>query len=288
MPLTENSYGKSNVRLTKVVRSGAVHALFEIDAAIALEGRFDCAYTDGDNTTCVATDSMKNTVYVLAKESAFTSVEQFAGILAHHFVRTYPQVSRVTIELTQTAWRRIEVDGRPHDHAFTGGGAHRRVARAKLSRDAPLALGGGVRNLRVLKTTDSQWHTFVTDRYRTLKDSFDRILATQIDADWQYSADAAGIDFDAADAAIHAAILTTFANHFSLGVQQTLLAMGEAALAACGVVDRIDFALPNLHRIPFNLEPFGLTFENDIYVATDEPYGLIKGTVVRDKQGEKR
>jgi urate oxidase len=140
-----------------------------------------------------------------------------------------------------------------------------------------------LRNLRVLKTTNSQWHTFVDDRYRTLPDSFDRILATQVDADWRYRT-ADGL-FDGAYDAIKQAILETFAAHASLGVQHTLLAMGEAALAASDMIDRIDFTLPNLHRIPFNLEPFGLKSENEIFVATEEPYGLIKGTVVRPGEG---
>jgi urate oxidase len=107
-------------------------------------------------------------------------------------------------------------------------------------------------------------------------------MATKVNADWTYNTPTA--NFPAAARAIDAAILTTFATHHSLGVQQTLLAMGEAALAACPAIDAISFELPNLHRIPFNLEPFGLAFENDVYVATDEPYGLIKGTVAREKK----
>jgi urate oxidase len=133
----------------------------------------------------------------------------------------------------------------------------------------------------VLKTTASEWRDFVDDRYRTLKDTRDRIMATKIDADWTYNTPAG--DFAARAAAIDAAILTTFATQHSLGVQQTLLAMGEAALAACDAIDTVSFELPNLHRIPFNLEPFGLKFDNDVFVATDEPYGLIKGTVTREK-----
>ncbi|HEX8322587.1 MAG TPA: urate oxidase [Tepidisphaeraceae bacterium] len=286
MPLTQNSYGKSAIRLTKVVRNGPRHTLFEIDAAIQLEGAFEAAYTHGDNTATIATDSMKNTVYVLAKETQFDSIEQFAPVLAGHFVATYPQVTRAAVTLTQATWQRMTSGGKEHDHAFVAAGAHERVAIAVATR-ADITLTGGVRGLRVMKTTDSQWHTFVTDRYRTLKDSFDRILATQIDADWTFNvpADAfASTDFDAADTMIRTAILDTFAGHFSLGVQQTLLAMGEAVLIACPIIDSIHFTLPNLHRIPFNLEPFGLKFENDIYVATDEPHGLIQGTVNREKR----
>jgi urate oxidase len=281
--LTGNSYGKSRIRVTKVVRADGRqrHKLFDIEADIQLEGDFDRAYTHGDNANCIATDSMKNTVYVLAKERLFTTVDEFAYDLGEHFVKTYPQVSKATVELKQANWQRIEINGQPHGHAFALGGGDERVARAIARRGGAIEWWGGVRNLRVLKTTNSQWHTFVDDRFRTLPDSFDRVLATQIDADWRYRT-ADGV-FDLHYEATRKAILETFANHASLGVQQTLLAMGEAALVANDMIDRIDFTLPNLHRIPFNLEPFGLKFENDIFVATDEPYGLIKGTIVREK-----
>ena len=278
--LTHNSYGKSAVRLTKVVRDGQRHTLFEIDAAIQLEGAFDAAYTAGDNRSVIATDTIKNTVYVVAKENVFDSIEQFAVLLCRHFLTTYSQVSATKVELSQATWQRIEVDGTPHDHAFTGGGTQTRVCVAKLDRTtADPVVTGGVRGLLVLKTTESGWADFHTDRYRTLKDTTDRILASQVDAVWHYVRPDA--DGNAAYAAINAAVLHAFATTYSRGAQQTIMDMGNAALAACPAVTSIDFELPNLHRIPFNLEPFGRKFDNDIYVATSEPYGLIKGTVTR-------
>jgi urate oxidase len=279
--LTHNSYGKSGVRLTKVVRDGSVYKFFEIEAAIQLEGDFAAAYREGDNRNVVATDTIKNTVYVLAKENAFDSVEQFALILARHFIRTYSHVLNATVELKQSSYQRINVDGRPHDHAFTSAGPQLRYSCATVRRDDVENLLGGVRELVVLKTTASEWRDFHTDRYRTLKDTRDRIMATKVNATWTYNRPSA--NFLEATRAIDSAILKTFATHYSLGVQQTLQAMGEAALAACREIDSISFELPNLHRIPFNLEPFGLKFENDIFVATDEPYGLIKGTISRTK-----
>jgi urate oxidase len=280
--LATNAYGKSGVRLTKVVRNGPVHDLFEIDAAVELQGDFDAAYAEGDNRKVVATDTIKNTVYVLAKENAFDSVEQYSLILARHFLKTYDHVSLANVELRQSAYSRIVVDGRPHAHAFTSAGPQQRFARAICERSqSHESLIGGVRELIVLKTTASEWRDFHADRYRMLKDTRDRIMATKVDADWIYYP--TGADFPAAAKAIDAAILKTFATQHSLGVQQTLMQMGEAALAACDAIDTISFELPNLHRIPFNLEPFGLKFENDIFVATDEPYGLIRGTIVRKK-----
>ena len=281
--LTHNSYGKGDVRLTKVVRTGARHDLFEITADVQLEGDFAAAYNAGDNRNVVATDTMRNFVYVKAKERSFDSVEAFALILADEFVKTYPQVTRATVELAQSTWRRIEVDGKPHEHAFVDGGRQMRYAKAVNSRDVAFELTGGVRDLVVLKTTASAWRDFHTDRHRTLRDARDRIMATSIDAEWTFSRNHGSDDFNGTYDAITRAILTTFATRHSLGVQQTLKDMGDAALAACPGVDSISFALPNLHRIPFNLEPFGLKFENDIFVATDEPYGLIRGTITRDK-----
>lgn len=278
-PLCFNSYGKSSVRLTKVVRRGNVHDLFEITADIELQGAFVPAYETGDNRNVIATDTIKNTVYVVAKENDFADIEHFALILARHFIKHYPQVTEADVQLRQTAWQRINVAGKPHDHAFTSAGPQLRIATANVEHRGTLELTGGVRDLVVLKTTASEWKDFHTDRYRTLKDTSDRIMATKIDANWTYNV--VDTDFDEATANITSAILQTFATHHSLGVQQTLLQLGRAALDACSAIESIHLSLPNQHRIPFNLEPFGLKFENDIFVATDEPHGLIQGTIIR-------
>lgn len=278
--LSYNCYGKSRVRLTKVVRRSNLHELFEIDVQLLLEGDFDAAYTHGDNRLVVATDTIKNTVYVLAKEHDFSSLEQFAMILCRHFLQTYAHVSAVKVELEQDAWQRLDIEGKPHDHAFMLAGPQRRVCIAKADRaNANADISGGVRELTVLKTTGSEWKEFHRDRYRTLRDTSDRILATKINASWVYGS--TQVDFNVASCAAWGAICRTFATTHSLGVQQTIMDMGNAVLNACPDIREVTFELPNLHRIPFSLDPFGLKFENDIYVATDEPYGLITGTIKR-------
>jgi urate oxidase len=279
--LTSNSYGKSRVRLTKVDRATPVHQLYEFDVAIQLAGDFEASYTQADNRLVVATDTMKNTVYVLAKENGFGAVEQFAQLLCHHFLKTYAHVDGAEAIIAQASWSRIPVDGKPHDHAFANAGTHHRYVRCHATRSAT-TLVGGVRNLLVLKTTGSAWADFHADRYRTLKDVHDRIVATRVDADWTFNA--LDADFDRAYADVSNAILTTFATRHSLGVQQTLMDMGMAALDACAAIDDVHFELPNMHRIPFNLDPFGLKFANDVFVATDEPHGLIKGTISRHRK----
>ncbi len=282
--LQHNAYGKSCVRLTKVVRGPHRHELSELSVDILLEGDFADSYKTGDNRKIIATDSMKNTVYVLAKENNFQSIEEFALLLSRHFISTYPQVKTATAHIRETKWDRIHVGDRPHTHAFVAGGSEQRTCRARLNAKSPQKppqpdLTGGIANLQVLKTTGSEFADFVSDRYRTLKDAHDRIFATTVDAVWAYDSESS--DFNTNFAGIRTALLTTFATHHSLAVQQTLLAMGEAALAACPAIQSIELNMPNQHRIPFNLEPFGLQNSNEIFVPTDEPYGTISGVVRR-------
>ncbi|MEM8873576.1 MAG: factor-independent urate hydroxylase [Planctomycetota bacterium] len=277
--LTSNSYGKSRVRMTKVIRNGSRHDLLEFAVEVSLEGAFDASYETGDNSAVVATDSIKNTVYVLAKEHDFTEPEAFAIILARHFVDTYDQVTDATVSIEQSNWTRID----DHDHAFTNGGSDTRTCTVVLSGDDetggdPIVMGG-VAGLLVLKTTASEFHTFVDDRYRTLADAHDRIFATTVDATWRIADH--HVEFGTTYENAKRALLKVFAGHHSLAVQQTLLQMGRDVLDACPAIEEIGLEMPNQHRIPMNLDPFGLTNDNEIFMATDEPYGLITGTVTR-------
>ena len=279
--LTSNHYGKSEVRLTKIVRNGKLHELLEFSVDITLTGGFSRSYTHGDNTRVLATDSMKNTVYVLAKEREFSTPEEFAILLAEHFPGTYPQVQSASVNIRQSSWNRIMVDGKPHDHAFVSGGNELHTATATAKGKAGVTTAtGGVTDLLVLKTTRSAFKNFVTDRHRTLKDADDRIFATSITASWDYVS--TKTDFAGVHEKIRTAMLNVFATQMSNAVQETMYEMGKAALAIAPEIWRVQLRLPNKHRIPVNLQPFGLENKNEIFVWTDEPYGDISATIERD------
>ncbi len=276
--LAQNAYGKSQVRLTRVTRHADRHDLKELSVAVQLEGDFAAAYTTGDNRKVVATDSMKNTVYVLAKKLGVADIESFGSALGQHFLKEYPQVSRATIELSEHLWQRLAPGGVEHPHAFVGGGSEIRTCTATATRDS-LTIESGLDGLLVLKTTDSAFVDFVRDGLTTLPDAADRIFATVVAAQWTHRADPP--DWDADHRAIRQALLDAFAGHKSLGVQHSLHAMGEAALAASPHLNEIRLTMPNKHRILVNLQPFGLDNANEVFVATDEPHGLISGTIRR-------
>jgi urate oxidase len=277
--LTHNAYGKSGIRLTRVTRLPDRHEIREWTVDVRLEGEFEASYTLGDNSRIIATDTMKNVVYALAQGRNAEPIEDFATALAGHFVEGYSHVRSATVGLAEQSWRRIIVGGRGHPHAFEGGGSETRTTAVTQGRDA-LRIESGIDGLHVMKTTGSAFMGFIRDRYTTLPQTSDRILGTEVRARWVY-ASGTKADWDDAHARVRRALLETFAGHDSLSVQQTLHAMGEAALDCCAEVEEVTLTMPNKHRIPFDLDRFGLTNANEIFVATDEPFGLITGTLRR-------
>jgi urate oxidase len=274
--LASNRYGKSGIRLVKVRRSGDPHELVDLTIDVQLEGAFEAVYVAGDIGPCLATDTMKNTVYALARQDPIDHVEAFALRLADHFLAK-PAVSRVRISAIEQPWGRLSSGGRPHPHAFVRAGAEHWTA--VVTRDARGSeIVSGLADLVVLKTTDSAFAGFPRDEFTTLPDSEDRIMATSITAAWTYRP---GTSDFSARAAVRRALVETFAAHQSRSVQHTLYAMAEAALAACGDVTHITLTLPNRHHLLVDLKPFGLDNPNEIFVATDQPFGLIEATVRR-------
>ncbi len=285
--LIANRYGKSRIRLVKVRRPQrpsqlagagvpASHELVDVTIDVQLEGAFAAVYVDGDNASCLATDTMKNTVYALARQHPIDQIERFVVRLADHFLAK-PAVSRVRISAVEQPWTRVSVGGRPHPYAFVQPGAERWTAR--VTSDARGAeIRSGLANLVMLKTSDSAFSGFPRDQYTTLPETDDRIMATSITASWAYQP---GTTDFAVRADVRRALVETFAAHLSRSVQHTLYAMGEAALAACRELSAITLSLPNRHHLLVDLQPFGLDNPNEIFVATDQPFGLIEATIRR-------
>jgi urate oxidase len=273
MPVTmaENSYGKQAVRLVTVRRGADRHTLKDVTVAVRFEGDFAAAYTEGDNEGVFPTDTMKNTVYALAAGHPFDDIEDFGLALTDHFLQASARVSAVRVNLTEQPWEPIASD------AFQRAGGERRTAVVTRDREGARVLAG-LENLVVMKTAKSAFEGFPRDRYTTLKETGDRLLATAVQATWRYSRP--HVAFGRLWSEVRRVLLEAFAAHDSRSVQHTLYAMGEAVLETVDV-EEIHIAMPNLHHLPVDLAPFGLENRNEIFVATAEPYGLIEGTLRR-------
>ena len=278
MKLTHHHYGKAKVRVMKVTRTGAQHHLKELEISVMLRGDFDASYTRAENRLVVPTDTMKNTVYVLAREKLGAETEDFGLALGEHFLKTYPQIEQADIGLSERGWDRVTVGAQPHDHAFVQKNMARTFAQVACARGGN-TVESGIQDLLILKTTGSGFEGYVADKLTTLPPTKDRIMATKLKATWSYEKRPA--KYSIANGAILDAMLAAFALNYSPSVQVTLFQMGEAALKAVPEISQVTLAMPNKHCLLVNLAPFGLDNPNEIFVPTDEPHGQIEGTVTR-------
>ncbi|HEV2804252.1 MAG TPA: urate oxidase [Chthoniobacterales bacterium] len=277
--LTSHRYGKARVRVLKVLRDGPVHTLKDLEVAARLQGDFESSYTNGDNTKVVPTDTIKNTINILARQHLAQEIERFGLIAAEHLLSRYEQVRVAEIEISERPWERLAVDGQPHAHSFKAGSEARTFCRVTCDRTTK-TVRSGIRDLVILKSTGSGFENYPKDEFTTLPETADRILATSFSATWTFRNQPGS--YSRANDAILSAMLKVFANNYSPSAQTTLFQMGEAALAACAEISELDLAMPNKHCLLINLAPFGLENNNEVFVPTDEPHGDIRATVTRD------
>ena len=275
--LADSAYGKSGVRLVQVARRGDRHDLRDLTVAIRFEGDYDACYADGDNSDVLPTDTMKNTVYAFAARGPVEEPEAFALDLCEHFLERNPKLNRVTIDVVEHVWRRIEVGGRDSGDSFLRHGPEKRTAQVKVDRQEA-QVRAGIADLLILKSAHSAFSGFPRDEFTTLPETRDRLLATSLTTTWRYDA---GIAYGPAWRAVRNTLLESFATHDSESVQHTLHAMGQAVLDAVPEVADIHIVMPNRHHLPIDVKPFGLENRNEVFVATEEPFGLIQATVRR-------
>ncbi|MFJ3408038.1 factor-independent urate hydroxylase [Promicromonospora sp. NPDC090134] len=288
--LGPNQYGKAEVRLVRVDRDTPRHRVTDLNITSQLRGDFRATHETGDNTGVIATDTQKNTVQAFARDGV-GSPEAFLLRLARHFL-VEPQVTGGCWRAEQYGWERIATGtpgadgGTGHDHAFVRGAAERRTALVHAD-DTGLTVLAGLSDVTVLKSTGSEFSGFPRDRYTTLPETDDRILATDVTAWWRYDAPftqtAGPADYDERFAAVRALLLTTFAELHSLALQQTVFAMGKAVLEAFDDIAEIRLSCPNNHHFLVDLEPFGLDNPGEVFFAADRPYGLIEAAVQRSE-----
>jgi urate oxidase len=277
--LGENSYGKSRVRLSRITRLEDKHRFNEWAVRVLLEGDFETSFTEADNSKILPTDTIKNTVYSIARDSKATTLEEYAIELGDYLLTNNPQVSGVLVEVEEKAWERLVVEGSPDATTFRLGGEEVQTVRAVRDQGREWSIRSGVDGLVILKTTKSEFTGYIKDRLTTLKPSTDRIFATRATVAWDYAVETPA--FANARARIMAALLKVFADHHSMSVQHTIFDMGKAALEAAPEISKIKLTMPNLHHLLADLSPFGQDNPNHIFMATDEPHGYIEATIER-------
>ncbi len=274
-----NQYGKSRVRLSRITRHGDRHDFQEWNVRVLLRGDFDDSFTKADNNNILPTDTMKNTVYSLARDSRTMTIEEFAIELGDYLLQSNTQVIEITVEISERAWKPMIVDSRPEPQTFKLEGPELQTVLAIGTRSGPWSVTSGIDGLTILKTTKSGFEGYLKDKLTTLKPVSDRIFGTSVTATWQFSSP--NPPYAALRAQVVSTLLKEFATHDSKSVQHTLFDMGKAALAAAPELARITLIMPNLHHLLADLSPFGQDNPNHIFVPIDEPHGYIEAVIER-------
>lgn len=277
--LAQNRYGKSRVRLMQVNRTPEGKTLREWTVQVLLTGDFDSAHYDGDNSQILPTDTMKNTVYYVARKSSAVAMEDYAHALIDFLLGRNPQVSSVTVSIEGVMWKRLTIDGKPHPTSFIRGSNELQTTTVSRDKGGKLQVTSGLTNLVLMKTSDSAFKGYIKDELTTLPETDDRLFCTAVTADWNYTDTT--LDFDATRHALRETMLKTFAAHNSKSVQETLWEMGRAALEATPAASSIEITMPNKHCLLVDLARFGEDNPNHIFVPTDEPAGHIQARIVR-------
>jgi urate oxidase len=282
--LGANQYGKAENRVVRIYRDTTRHEIVDLNVSTSLRGDFTAAHADGDQRDVLPTDTQKNTAFAYAKEHGVTSPEDYAIALGSHFLDAAPMAHSAQIRVEQYAWDRIPTGPNGHDHAFVRrGGAVRNTVVTVSGRgdDQQVSVVSGLQDLVLLKSTGSEFKGFLKDRYTTLQETDDRILATSLIARWRYE-NSSAVDWNKSYDAIQAILLEAFAATYSRALQETLYVMGKQVLEGRDEVAEIRFSAPNKHHFLVDLTPFGLENNGEVFIAADRPYGLIEATVTRD------
>ncbi|MFF0387544.1 factor-independent urate hydroxylase [Kitasatospora sp. NPDC004615] len=287
--LGQNQYGKAENRIVRVRRDSTGHEIKDLNVSVSLRGEFDDVHLTGSNANCLPTDSMKNTVYAFAKQHGIDSAEGFAALLARHFVADAERgvVRSARIRVEEYGWDRIAIPNSPSPsgHSFVRNGQEVRTTEVEYDGER-FRVVSGLKDLVVLNTTGSEFRGFLKDRYTTLQEADDRLLATQVTARWAFGFDGRDgqrqPDWNQSYPEVRRHLLEAFADTYSFSLQQTLHAMGSRVLDHRAEVDEVRLELPNKHHFLVDLAPFGLKNENEVYYAADRMYGLIEATVHRE------
>ena len=277
--LAENSYGKSRVRLAKIKRHPDRHDFREWAIDILLEGDFESCFLAGDNSKILPTDTMKNTVYSLARNSSAECMEEFGKELAAFFLERNPQVSAARITLSEKSWQHLHTNGKPHPTTFVQSSGERQTADIAAARNVAPTVRSGLENLIIMKTSDSEFAGFLKTSLTTLPETTDRLFATSARVRWNYSSP--DLPFVSLRSAVRDILFSVFASHSSKSVQHTLYAMGERVLANVSEITDIELTMPNRHYLLADLSRFGQDNPNEIFVPIDEPHGTIEACIRR-------
>ncbi|XP_030639436.1 uricase [Chanos chanos] len=278
-------YGKNIVKVLHIRREGMHHYITELKADVQLTLKSRKDYLTGDNSDIIPTDTIKNTVHALAKLKGVKTIEAFAMDICEHFLTAFTHVTRAKVNIDQAPWRRLEKNGVEHAHAFIFSPEAWRFCEVDQLLNEKPVIHSGVRDMKVLKTTQSGFEGFLRDRFTTLQEAKDRCFCTSVYAKWRYNTHQ-NVQFDDAWKMVKETIIEKFAGPYDRGeyspsVQKTLYDTQVLVLDRIPEVEEIEIVMPNQHYFTIDMTKMGIDNKDEVLLPLDNPSGNITGTVRR-------
>ncbi|XP_054067204.1 uricase-like isoform X1 [Rissa tridactyla] len=280
-------YGKNTIKFLRLHKEGKKHFVKEVEVCTHLRLTSAQEYLDGNNSLVIPTDTMKNIVLVLAKKNGIPTIEQFAIDICKHFMTTFCQVAYVKTYVQEVPWQRLHENGVPHIHSFICVPDGIRFCEAEQCRNGPLVVFAGIKDLKLMKTTQSGFEGFYKNEHTTLPERNDRILCGELFCKWSYG-ECKDFDFDCIWNKIRECILEAFAGppdcgEYSPSYQKTVNCIQMCVLSKVSQVQVIETVLNNTFYNVVDMKNLGLTNDKEVLVPVETPYGSCACTLGRKK-----
>jgi urate oxidase len=231
------SYGKLRVPVHRIDGDD----VFACEVSVEVLGEnFAPAYTEGDNSAVVATDTMKNFILRESLAYAGATLAGLCGSLGERMLATYPVMHALRVSARELRFDRLGA------RVFARSDDDHGVAAVAIGREGVTEVRGGRHGMRLLKTTGSAFTKFARDEYTTLPERGDRPLYIGLDADWRLVDATAEVD----PLAVRDHLAATFDDFVSESIQHLVHEMGTRLLADLPALAEVSFTAENLTRDP--------------------------------------
>jgi len=264
--------------MLRIARRGDRHDPKELTVSFRFEGDFAAAFREGRAAGLVPGETLKNLVHRTACEHGSGEIEEFGLAMCDRVLTGHPLITRARVEITEQSWTRLDAGGRPQGQAFMAGTSELKTA-AVTSNGNQVAVVSGIDGLSLMRTAGfTPPPGTAADESTT--DGLQRLLVAGLTVRWTYSS--ADVTFRPYRQGVRAAAVETFAWHAGRSVQHTLYAIADVVLATYQEIADITLALHERPYRPADLFSAGAENPGDLFVALEEPLGIVEVTVERD------
>ncbi|XP_025027323.1 uricase-like [Python bivittatus] len=281
-----SEYGKNAVRILYVRREGKIHCIKELSISVHIRLNTVDEYLNADNSRVIPTDTIKNTIEALAKCNGIRTIEEFGLDICKHFIKTFCHVVYCNAFIQEVPWQRLEKDCTPHAHAFLYSSEGIRFCEVEQTQDSAPIVFSGIKDLKLMKTTQSGFQGFLKEKYTTLPERIDRVLSVETLIKWCYGECLDGLDYDCIWRTAHESVLDAFAGppetgHYSPSYQKTVNCIQTFILERIPQIEEVEVILSNIHYSVTNLEKLGLSNDKEIFTPQETPFGACASTLRR-------